>query len=127
MGWEIIPSHTYRIAYLPSTTSNDSVTREYLSADILNHSTRQYTYGGCEKCYYYSMLFGGKYKGRDITTEEEFEIAKCEFVKHFNEEHKDLMEKREDVPKKSYKKIERSESKYIYSYSYGHTYIAEVR
>ena len=48
-------------------------------------------YGGCEKCYAFSMLFGevlsdlGK-----INNDEEFEKYKTQFVEHYNKEHKEL-------------------------------------
>ena len=68
-------------------------------------------YGGCPECYYYSMLFGGSSSGgvgdRKINSEEDFEVAKQEFVEHFNEKHKDIVRKRQEKPKirKTYKKI----------------------
>ena len=52
------------------------------------------------------MLFGGSHEGRDITTEEGFEIAKGEFTTHFNEKHQDIMSKREKPKNKKFKKIE---------------------
>lgn len=65
-------------------------------------------YNGCTICYDYSTLFGTKHKGREITCEEEYELAKAEFVAHFNKFHKKLMV---DKSKKirSFKKVEPSD------------------
>ena len=58
------------------------------------------SYGGCKECTYYSQLFGGSSGGRKLDTEEKFEVAKEEFTIHFNDEHKDLIMKRRELPKK---------------------------
>lgn len=63
-------------------------------------------YHGCTICRDYSNLFGNNTKGRTIDSEEEFELAKAEFVAHFNKYHQKLMEEK---PKevRSFKKVER--------------------
>jgi len=51
-------------------------------------------YGGCKKCWDYSMLFGASMTttlGR-INNEEDFEKYKMQFVEHYNKEHRDLYE-----------------------------------
>jgi hypothetical protein len=62
-------------------------------------------YNNCQMCYDYSMLFGGSHKGRDITSEEEFEQVKQEFVAHFNKYHKDEFMQRGEKKKRTYKKV----------------------
>ena len=67
-------------------------------------------YKNCKKCYDYSTLFGTTHKGRSIKTEEDFEIVKNEFVKHFNECHKDLVKKKieqRSTPPRRFKKVEK--------------------
>lgn len=51
-------------------------------------------YGGCKKCWDYSMLFGGSMTTTlgIIHNEEEFEKYKMQFVEHYNKEHRDLYE-----------------------------------
>lgn len=54
-------------------------------------------YGGCEKCYEFSMLFGGVANNLGkINNDEEFEKYKTQFVEHYNKEHKDLYEWRKN-------------------------------
>jgi len=56
------------------------------------------------------MLFGGRFKEiwggysepKTISSEEDFEIVKAEFVNHFNEKHRDIVKPK---PIKSYKKV----------------------
>ncbi len=48
-------------------------------------------YGGCRKCYQFSMLFGDASNNiGHIDSEEDFEKYKMQFVDHYNEKHKDL-------------------------------------
>ncbi len=62
-------------------------------------------YHGCDECYGFSMLFGGLEKnGKWINSEEAFEIAKGEFVQHFNENHRDIPRHEDDFGDK-YKKF----------------------
>ena len=62
------------------------------STSVPRHPNFDY-YGGCKKCWDYSMLFGGSTTtlGR-INDEEDFEKYKMQFVKHYNKEHRDLHE-----------------------------------
>jgi len=49
-------------------------------------------YHGCLACWDFSMLFGGcLIGGKKIKSDEDFEIEKEKFVKHFNEKHRNLM------------------------------------
>ena len=67
------------------------------------------------------MLFGGEHEGRDIKTEEDFEIAKGEFVKHFNEKHQDIMINRTRLSvKKKFKKVESDDMLYLSGYYQHH-------
>ena len=68
-------------------------------------------YDGCKKCMYYSQLFGGRSGNRVLDSEEAFEIAKQEFVQHFNDKHKDLIMKRRQMPKKKLDFTEKSNSR----------------
>ena len=50
-------------------------------------------YGGCHRCYQFSMLFGTAPNSiGQINNEEDFEKYKMQFVDHYNEKHKDLYE-----------------------------------
>jgi len=50
-------------------------------------------YGGCSKCYQFSMLFGSSPNNIGvITSDEDFEKYKMQFVEHYNEKHRDLHE-----------------------------------
>ena len=71
------------------------------TADLIEQKEFDW-YGGCQRCYQFSMLFGntsndiGKIEG-----EEDFEKYKMQFVDHYNEKHKDLYEwRRKKVGKK---------------------------
>ncbi len=58
-------------------------------------------YHNCHECTEFSTMFGSRTR---IKNEEDFEIIKGEFVKHFNENHRDLVEKRKPKPDRNYKK-----------------------
>ncbi len=62
-------------------------------------------YHKCDKCYEFSMVFGGSHtividgERIRVDSEESFETMKGYFVKHWNKEHRDLINKRRDMPK----------------------------
>ena len=73
-------------------------------------------YGGCSKCYQFSMLFGGSPSNIGvITNDEDFEKYKMQFVEHYNEKHRDLYEwRKKKIGKKpitSEKNIERLQNR----------------
>ncbi len=82
--------------------TTEQIRLNYDAAEPLSYGSKQYD--NCDTCYGFSMLFGGSYKGRSIDNEEQFEIAKEEFVTHFNKCHKDIMEKRPEYKEKKFKK-----------------------
>lgn len=95
--------------------SGDAVIIDEMSS---GHSS----YGGCKKCWYYSMLFGGSSDGgvgtRKINSEEDFEVAKQEYVEHFNDDHKDIMLKRDKPDNaKVFKEVEKDKSNIMDMYS----------
>ena len=65
----------------------------------MGQSTVKQHYRNCNKCLSFSGTFG------NITSEEEFEIVKGKFVKHFNEVHHDIIQPK---PIRKYKKVPNS-------------------
>lgn len=101
------PSNS-RITSLDNALGNNAL---LISDDITAQNNRQTTkenymkhYKQCKTCYDFSMLFGGLIvNGRVLTSEEEFEVAKGEFVQHFNENHRELVQRTPII--KKYTKI----------------------
>ncbi len=70
-------------------------------------------YGGCERCGYYSSEFG------HCESEEIFESVKEEFVKHFNEKHRDiLMKKGLPLEKKKFTKVKNGSYESVFNSEY---------
>jgi len=89
------------------TIAGEEVVRIPLSKDLYYH--------GCQECADFSIAFGGgvyfvRNEDRIIRMryEEDFEEVKSLFVTHFNENHKDIVEKREKDTR-IYKKYEPDE------------------
>ncbi len=79
-------------------------------------------YGGCHRCYQFSMLFGNVSNTiGNIESEEDFEKYKMQFVDHYNEKHKDLYEWRKkkigEKPITSQKNIDSLKDKIPYQTS----------
>jgi len=73
-------------------------------------------YGGCNRCYQFSMLFGSLSNNIGVITgDEDFEKYKMQFVEHYNEKHRNLYEwkknKKGKKPITSKKNIERLQSR----------------
>lgn len=71
-------------------------------------------YKNCDTCWHFSRLFGGAMSdGEQIKTEEKFEQIKEEFVKHFNQSHRNLMEGKDNKIIKYKKMIGESKPMYL--------------
>jgi len=73
-------------------------------------------YHGCQQCFDFSMIFGGSnLHSFRIKNDEDFELVKADFVKHFNEKHKDLYKNKQNNHK-TFKKISTEISASIFSH-----------